>query len=172
MRASDTEMGGGVAVRVLLLGVGNILLSDEGVGVKVIEQLEARYSFPPEVTLVDGGTMGLELLPYFEECSHLFLLDAIRGEAPPGTLEVSELADPPAYFRQKISPHQIGLSEVLAVASLQECLPALVKLFGIVPEDLSTGLSLSASNAAAVEAAVAAVLIELANLGLSASPRV
>ncbi|MGV1098327.1 HyaD/HybD family hydrogenase maturation endopeptidase [Thiovibrio sp. JS02] len=160
-----------MAFDILVLGVGNILLSDEGVGVWIVEQLRARHVFSDRVTVIDGGTMGLELLPYLEGKSHLFLVDAVCAEGPPGTFTVKELPDPPAYFRQKISPHQIGLSEVMAVAAMQECLPAKVKLFGIVPKDLSTGLSLSVPVAAAAEQAISSLVAELDAMGLSVSLR-
>jgi len=150
--------------RVLVLGVGNILLSDEGAGVRVVEKLLEGGSFSPLVELIDGGTMGLELLPYLDEKSHLYIVDAIQSPEAPGTLLVQELDDPPAYFRQRISPHQIGLSELLAVAAMQDSLPRFVKLVGIVPLDLSTGLELSPPVAEAVSAAVSVLRNEIVAL--------
>lgn len=156
----------GQPLNVLVLGVGNVLLSDEGAGVRVVERLKASHRFPPQVELLDGGTMGLELLPWLEERSHLFIVDAIRSEDPPGSVVVRHLDDPPAYFHQKISPHQIGLSELLAVASLQGCLPSAVTLIGIAPSDLSTGISLSSQGEAAVARASNEVIAALTGLGI------
>ncbi|MFZ5776431.1 MAG: HyaD/HybD family hydrogenase maturation endopeptidase [Thermodesulfobacteriota bacterium] len=155
----------GQPLNVLVLGVGNVLLSDEGAGVRVIERLRKTHRFPGQVELLDGGTMGLELLPWLEERSHLFIVDAIRSDNPPGSVMVRQLDDPPAFFRQKISPHQIGLSELLAVASLQNCLPGSVTLFGITPADLSTGIELSPEGEAAVGRACNEVVAALATLG-------
>lgn len=156
----------GQPLNVLVLGVGNVLLSDEGAGVRVVERLLQSHRFPPQVELLDGGTMGLELLPWLEERSHLLIVDAIRSSDAPGSVVVRHLADPPSYFRQKISPHQIGLSELLAVASLQGCLPGSVTLIGIVPVDLETGIDLSPQGEAAVMQAANEVAAALAGLGL------
>lgn len=154
---------------ILVLGVGNVLLADEGAGVRVVEQLQRRYLFPPQVELIDGGTMGLDLLGYLDDKTHLFIVDAIISRKPPGSVVIEKLLDPPAYFRQKISPHQIGLSELLAVASMQGCLPPVITLFGIVPLDLATGLEMSCEVSRAVEQVVLAVVKELALLGVEGS---
>ena len=131
-----------------------------------MEQLQRRYLFPPQVELIDGGTMGLDLLGYLDDKTHLFIVDAIISPKPPGSVVIEKLLDPPAYFRQKISPHQIGLSELLAVASMQDCLPPDITLFGIVPLDLATGLEMSPEVSRAVEQVVLSVVEELALLGV------
>ena len=151
---------------ILVLGVGNVLLADEGAGVRAVEQLQRQYLFPPQVELIDGGTMGLDLLGYLDDKTHLFIVDAILSDKPPGSVVIEKLLDPPAYFRQKISPHQIGLSELLAVAAMQDCLPPSITLFGIVPLDLSTGMEMSPAVTAAVEQVVSAVVQELGLMGL------
>ena len=155
-----------MSANILVLGVGNVLLSDEGAGVRVVEQLQRSYVFPPQVELIDGGTMGLDLLGYLDDKSHLFIVDAIVSTQPPGSVLIEKLLDPPAYFRQKISPHQIGLSELLAVAAMQDCLPPAITLFGIVPLDLSTGIGLSREVSGAVGQVVLAVVQELGLLGV------
>jgi len=155
-----------MSLDILVLGVGNVLLTDEGAGVRAVEQLQRRYVFPPQVELIDGGTMGLDLLSYLDDKTHLFIVDAILSDKPPGSVVIEKLLDPPAYFRQKISPHQIGLSELLAVASMQDCLPPSITLFGIVPLDLSTGMEMSPAVTAAVEQVVLAVVQELGLMGL------
>ena len=155
-----------MADKILVLGVGNVLLSDEGAGVRAVEELQRRYTFPAQVELIDGGTMGLDLLGYLDDTTHLFIVDAILSPQPPGAVVIEKLPDPPAYFRQKISPHQIGLSELLAVASMQDCLPPSITLFGIVPLDLSTGMEMSPVVTAAVEQVVLAVVQELVLMGI------
>lgn len=154
-------------MNVLVLGIGNILLSDEGAGIKAVEELQKRYCMPPEVDIVDGGTMGLDLLPYLDNRSHLFIIDAVKSEKPPGTTTRIPLDDPPAYFRTKISPHQLGLSELLAVASITDSLPAAIVLFGIEPEKLATSLELSAAVAKNIAALADMVAAELEQIGFS-----
>lgn len=154
-------------MNVLVLGIGNILISDEGAGVRAIEDLQKRYTIPQEVSVVDGGTMGLDLLPYLDNLSHLFIVDAVRSEKPPGTPSRIPLEDPPAYFRTKISPHQLGLSELLAVASITDSLPDEIILFGIEPDKLDTSLEMSAvveNNIASLADMIAA---ELEQIGYS-----
>lgn len=155
-----------MSLDILVLGVGNVLLADEGAGVRAVEQLQRQYLFPSQVELIDGGTMGLDLLGYLDDKSHLFIVDAVVSSKPPGSVVIEKLLDPPAYFRQKISPHQIGLSELLAVAAMQDCLPPCITLFGIVPLDLSTGIELSPEVNAAVGHVVLAVVKELGLLGV------
>jgi hydrogenase maturation protease len=111
-------------VRALVMGVGNVLLSDEGVGVRIIEELEHRYRFPEEVEILDGGTSGIELLRFFDERDHLIIVDAVSADHPPGTVMRIEGADVPATFETRITPHQLGLSDLLATAKLTGQMPA------------------------------------------------
>lgn len=153
-------------MNILVLGIGNMLLSDEGAGNKAVEDLQQRFHFPPEVEVVDGGTMGLDLLPYLDDRTHLFIIDAVKSGNAPGTMVRLELDNPPAYFRTKISPHQLGLSEVLAVATLTDNLPPKIVLFGIEPKDLSTGLGMSPEVAENIGRLAEMVVDELTGLGL------
>lgn len=149
---------------VLVLGLGNILLSDEGVGVKVVEELQNRYDCSDAVEIVDGGTMGLELLPYFEERSHILIVDAVKSGNEPGT--VTRIKDPPAFLQEKTSPHQIGLPDVLRIAAITDSLPQNVMLFGMEPKRLSTGLNLSAEVAQSFDRLVEMVVAELDKIGI------
>lgn len=153
-------------MNVLILGIGNLLLADEGLGVKVVEDLQARYHFPAEVTVIDGGTMGLDLLPYLDDRTHMFIVDAVRSDQEPGSVLRLELDDPPAYFRTKISPHQLGISDVLAVAAMGGNLPGKIVLFGAVPKDLSTGLDLSPEASQSVRRLSNLITDDLKNMGL------
>ncbi len=165
-------MDQGQALNVLVLGVGNILLSDEGAGVRAVERLQQRYCLPEGLEVVDGGTSGLDLLPLIEGRSHLFIMDALASKGQqPGEVQRLDLSASPGYFRQKISPHQLGLSDVFAVAELSGTLPQRILLFGIEPQELSTGLSLSPEVAAGLDAAVDLLLCELQALGLRLEPR-
>ncbi len=128
---------------ILVLGIGNILLSDEGAGVRAVEYLNAHYKIPPQLTLVDGGTMGLEILPYLEDKDCLIIVDAAALGKAPGYVSRDELIDAGVFFRNKISPHQLGLSEVLGAATLTGCLPGKIILLGIEPGKLDAGLEFS-----------------------------
>ncbi|MFW6054529.1 MAG: HyaD/HybD family hydrogenase maturation endopeptidase [Thermodesulfobacteriota bacterium] len=159
---NDQERAG-----ILVLGVGNILLSDEGVGVRAVQRLEEEYVLPPEVEVLDGGTSGLELLGYIEHRERLFLIDAVHKQGlQPGSTFRKVLQDPPAYFQQKITPHQLGLSDVLAAAALTESLPEQITLYGIVPKNLETGLELSAEAARGVEKILNMILKDLKEVGI------
>jgi len=152
-------------LNVLVLGLGNILLSDEGVGVRAIEELQHRYDCSDVVEIVDGGTVGFELLPYFDERSHVLIVDAVKADNKPGT--IVRIDDPPAYFRARTSPHQIGLADVMGLAVITDNLPDNIALFGIEPKQLSTGLTLSSEVAQNLSRLVDMVVAELEAIGVN-----
>ncbi|UCV03513.1 HyaD/HybD family hydrogenase maturation endopeptidase [Dechloromonas denitrificans] len=123
--------------RILVLGIGNILWADEGFGVRCAEALNAGWQFPPQVTLMDGGTQGLYLLPYVQEADCLLVFDAVDYGDPPGTLRevVGDLV-PRFMGAKKMSLHQTGFQEVLMAAELTGKLPAELVLIGVQPEEL------------------------------------
>ena len=159
--------------RILILGVGNILLSDEGVGVRAVEQLEKSYAFPEDVELLDGGTSGMELISHIENREHLWIIDAVKqaGLQPGDTLR-KDLENPPAYFQQKITPHQLGLSDVLAAASLTDCLPGQIRLYGIVPQSLATGIDLTKAASRGMEDVVDRIRADLQEMGMESRAKV
>ena len=152
-------------MRVLVLGLGNILLRDEGVGVRVIEALAERYVMPAEVEIVDGGTSGMDLLDTIAGCDHLLICDAVRADAPPASVIKLTNAQVPALFRNRFSPHQLGVADVLATLMLTGETPASLTLIGVMPIDLELGLDLSPAVAVAAERAVAWLAAELRALG-------
>ena len=119
--------------KILVLGLGNILLQDEGLGVRTVERLMADFSLPPEVEALDGGVMGLDLLPRLEGVSALLIVDAVRAGWPPGTLVRLEGDAIPAALAHKMSMHQSGLQELLAVSAFRGSLPPHVVLCGLEP---------------------------------------
>ena len=152
----------------LVLGLGNILLGDEGVGVRVVERLLELYEFPEGVRVMDGGTLGLDLLPYVEEASRLLVIDAVQARKPPGTLVRMEGDEIPVFLdASKVSPHQEGLQDLLAVAVLKGYLPDEVVCWGAQIEALGVGLELSEPVAAQVDALGQMVLGELARWGVN-----
>jgi hydrogenase maturation protease len=105
-------------MNVLVLGIGNVLMMDDSVGVRAIEELQRRYHFPDGVELLDGGTSGIELLSHIEGRDNLIIIDALKSGHSPGTVVRVEGEDVPARFMTRISPHQLGLSDVLAAATI------------------------------------------------------
>jgi hydrogenase maturation protease len=134
----------------MVLGLGNILNRDEGVGVHALRALEDHLGQQPCVELVDGGVLGLNLLPLVEECSHLLILDAVDAGRPPGTLVELGRDEIPLYSGVKLSQHQVTFQEVLALAKIREGLPPYLHLLGVQPADLSIGLELSRAVAPAI----------------------
>lgn len=125
------------------MGLGNILLRDEGVGVHIIKTLKEAYDVPENVRLIDGGTMGLDLLPFIEGMDRVLIIDAVNLNKEPGTIEIIENDDIPSFISKKISIHQIGLPDVLAASRLLEITPGWTTLVGIQPESIGTGIEMT-----------------------------
>jgi hydrogenase maturation protease len=129
--------------RVIVLGLGNILLSDEGVGVHAVNALRDRYTFYPQVDIIDGGTMGLDLLPLFQSRNRILIIDAVDFGKPAGHVGILEGAAIPSVLNSKLSVHHIGLSDVLFAAKLMRETPLDVCLVGIQPKYLDVGLDMT-----------------------------
>jgi len=151
-----------------VLGIGNILLSDEGVGVRVIEALAGDGDWPAAVELIDGGTCGMELLDQLEDLDLLVVVDCVRGARPAGTPVVLRGDAVPVFFRTKLSPHQVGLSDVLASLELTGKAPHETVIIGIEPESLSLGMELTPTIAARLPELIALTRAELERRGLLA----
>jgi hydrogenase maturation protease len=158
------------APRTLLLGVGNILLSDEGVGVRVLERLVTAYDLPDEVLALDGGTLGLDLLHYLEGVQNLLIIDAVDMGKEPGSVIRLEGDEVPAFMSLKISPHQAGIPDLLFAAKLRDICPPNVVLWGVQPDSLEPGLDLSPHIEARVDELVGEVLDQLARWGSPLPP--
>ena len=131
--------------KITVLGLGNILLRDEGVGVHAIEELRKAYDFPENVEIIDGGTMGLDLLHFIEDADKLLIVDAVNLKKEPGTIAIIEDSDIPAFVSTKLSIHQIGLPDVIYALKLMDLTPPRMTLIGMQPESLETGLAMSAA---------------------------
>lgn len=152
---------------ILVLGLGNILLGDEGLGVRVIERLLEQYDFPEGVRVMDGGTLGLDLLPYLEDASRLLVVDAVQARKAPGALIRLVRDEIPVFLdASKVSPHQEGLQDLLAVAALKDYLPDEVVFWGAQIATLGVGLELSPAVAAKVDTLTDKVLEELDRWGV------
>jgi len=152
----------------VVLGLGNVLWADEGFGVRAAEALHAQYAMAPGVEIVDGGTQGFALMDYVVSADRLLVLDAIDFALPPGTLKVLRDAEVPSWGSVKISPHQNGFEELLAIAQLRGSAPASVTVIGVQPEQLDDfGGSLRPSVRARIAEAVALAVGELAAWGFA-----
>jgi len=130
-------------IRISLIGLGNILLQDEGVGVQAVEALRKSFDFPEDVRLIDGGTLGLDLLPFIEGMEGILFIDALDLQKEPGTIAIIEDKDLPSFLAPKLSLHQVGLSDLLFASSLMGIRPPKITLVGIQPEKVDVGLDLS-----------------------------
>lgn len=164
----------------LVLGIGNILLQDEGVGVVVARQLESARleaarsgaaqtscagGIPADTRIVDGGTLGLDLLPMIGEANQVVIIDAVNLGKAPGTVTVLHDDAVQAALSGHVSPHQIGVGDLVAAARLMGIMPARLALIGIQPGTIAIGLELTESVAAAVQVAADLALKELAEPG-------
>ena len=120
--------------RLLVLGLGNVLLGDDGVGAAAIASLLDQYAVPRGVRVLDGGTLGLALLPYLDEADDVILVDAIRSDGPPGTLVRLDGDQVAPAVATRLSPHQIGVSDLLDGARWLDRYPSRLVLLGLVPE--------------------------------------
>ncbi|MDI6849687.1 MAG: HyaD/HybD family hydrogenase maturation endopeptidase [Candidatus Saccharicenans sp.] len=131
--------------KIVVLGLGNILNRDEGAGVYALRKLEAIMpeDWKQRVELIEGGVLGLDLLPYVEKASRLLILDAVEAGGNPGEMVEFKNKEINTFFAGKISWHQLGFQEVLEVARVRGKYPEEVLLIGVIPGAIGIGLSLS-----------------------------
>jgi hydrogenase maturation protease len=157
---------------ILLLGIGNVLWADEGFGVRVIEHLQRYYRFPAQVKVLDGGTQGVYLVEHVQAAEVLVVFDAVDYGLPPGTLKRVEDADVPNFLgAKKMSLHQTGFQEVLAMAQMLGAYPRRLLLLGVQPVELEDyGGSLRPETKAQMQPAIELALAYLAEFGITAEP--
>ncbi len=158
--------------RTLILGIGNVLWADEGFGVRAVERLASRYQFGPQVRLLDGGTQGIYLLDQVRWAEVLVVFDAVDYGLPPGTLKRVAGAEVPRFLgAKKMSLHQTGFQEVLALADLMGEYPRHLLLIGVQPVALDDfGGSLAPEVKACLEPAMTIAIEFLDGLGVSWEP--
>ena len=157
--------------RLLILGLGNVLCGDDGLGVAAVEVLARSHRVPEGVRILDGGTLGLALLPYLEDAESALLVDAIRADAPPGAPIRLAGADVAPAVLERLSPHQIGVADLLAGARWRGRSPRRLVLLGLVPETLELGLGRSAAVEASLPALVERIVLEARALGHELVPK-
>jgi hydrogenase maturation protease len=159
-----------MASKVCVIGLGNMLMQDDAVGLRVAEALKETCRFEPPIDLVDGGTAGLDLLPLIEGYEMVLFVDAIDAGEPPGTVVTAEGDAVPSVLTA-CSAHHAGLSDLLFAARLSGHLPAHVCLVGIQPESVDIGLCLTETIKKRLDLLSATVLERLQEWGVKMSAR-
>ncbi|NPA32877.1 MAG: HyaD/HybD family hydrogenase maturation endopeptidase [Aquificae bacterium] len=150
---------------ITVLGVGNILLSDEGLGVRAVEELSRLYELPPDVRALDGGTLGIDLMYHLRGTEKLIVVDAVLGGGEPGTIYVFKGNEVKKYFRKKVSAHELGIQEVLALMELTGQNPEEVVLIGMEPKSLELSTELSDEVARRIPLLVERIVSQLGKWG-------
>jgi hydrogenase maturation protease len=153
------------ATQLLVLGLGNVLLSDDGVGPATISLLRVGHQPPEGVLVLDGGTLGLSLLSYIEDAETVLLVDAVKADAPAGTLVRLDGDDVGPAVATRLSPHQVGVADLLEGARWHERQPRRLVLLGIVPDTFELGVGLSPAVGLAVPELVRHIVAEARRLG-------
>ena len=149
-----------------ILGVGNVLCTDDGLGPYVIKVLEAQFDFSEHVEVIDVGTPGLDFTPYLADARMVIVIDTVKGEEAAGSLRLLRdgeiVAKPPP---SRMSPHEPGLREALMATEFSDSSPEEIILVGVVPESTEGGTKLTDAVRSAVPQVVDAVMVELERLG-------
>ncbi|MCU7830330.1 MAG: HyaD/HybD family hydrogenase maturation endopeptidase [Candidatus Thiodiazotropha sp. (ex Myrtea sp. 'scaly one' KF741663)] len=161
------------APSVLILGIGNLLWADEGFGVRALETLQRSYEFPDNVRLLDGGTQGIYLVQHIREAEILVVFDAVDYGLPGGTLKRVKGTEVPKFMgAKKVSLHQTGFQEVLAMAEMLGDYPEHLLLVGVQPVELEDyGGSLRSEVKAQIMPAIQLALDYLSDLGVESRQR-
>ena len=155
---------------IMVLGVGNLLMTDEGVGIQVVKRLEDNYRFPENVSVRDGGVLGVNLLGVISEADHLIVVDAVRNGGEPGDLHRLEGEKIPRRILAKNSLHQVDLLEALTLCQALDKVPETV-ILGVEPKDIeSVGLELTDPVLERMDDLIDMVLTELDALGVVPVP--
>ena len=152
-------------MRAVVLGIGNTILTDEAAGVRAAEALERAYQVPANVQVIDGGTSGMEMIEDLSNLDFLIVLDAVKTGAAPGTVVRIAGDEIPVFFRQKLSPHQIALPDVLASLELLGTLPKEIIVLGVEPISLELGIEMTPTIAEKVPVLAAMAAAELVARG-------
>jgi hydrogenase maturation protease len=132
--------------KITILGIGNTLFSDEGVGIHLLPLLEEALKDDENIEIIEGLTDGMKLLGPVEDAENLIIIDAINAGKVGGTIIVLEGDEIPAYFGIKMSIHQLGFQEVLLAAKMRDRYPKQIMMFGMQPTSLQMGIELTEIN--------------------------
>jgi hydrogenase maturation protease len=154
----------------VVLGIGNTILRDEAAGVRTVEALEKAFQMPANVLVIDGGTSGMEMIEDLSNVDLLIVIDVVKTGAPPGTVVKIAGADIPVFFRNKLSPHQIGLPDVLASLELLDTIPKEIVVLGVEPISLELGMEMTPTVAATIPQLLQLAVDELTAHGYLLEP--
>jgi len=152
--------------KVVILGIGNLLLSDEGIGIKTLEELSKNFEFPEEVELVDGGTLGLGLLEFVEQATHLLVVDAIEGGGKPGTLYEFKGKDLLPQVAERLSLHEVSFLDILNLAKLRGKIPEEIVILGVEPGSLEMSTNLTEEVKSKIPELITRILAVLKDWGI------
>lgn len=159
MNTTDKKIG--------IVGIGNLICGDEGFGIHTVRYLEENYTFPDNVLLQDAGTAGIYLSPFLEECDPVFVIDVVDIDAEPGSMHYYSTDDVKlGNIQTKMSPHQLGLLEILEICKLRDAAPECVEFYCVVPQDLDTSMELSEAVAPRVTEIAEKILARLDEQGV------
>lgn len=155
-----------------IIGIGNLICGDEGFGVHTINYFEENYIFPENVLLKDAGTAGIYMSPFLEECDPVIVIDVVDIDAEPGSMHYYDVNDiKMGNIQTKMSPHQLGLLEILEICKLRDAAPENVEFYCVVPKDLDTSLELSDVVAPRVKEIAGMILKRLKDFGVEVQKR-
>jgi hydrogenase maturation protease len=158
---------------ICVLGLGNVLMGDDGLGPAVVNAFEAEYAVGPDVEVVDLGTPGLDLLPWLADIDRVILVDTVKSDLPPGTLRLYEKADLLRHVPvARVGPHDLGVKEALLALEFAGRAPREVVVIGVVPGRTEMALALTPPVEAAIPLAVAAITATLKRFGAAPTRRV
>jgi hydrogenase maturation protease len=155
-------------VKTTVVGIGNVLVGDDGVGVWLVQRLLSRYRFEPEIEILDGGTLGLGLVTYLSDTDRLVIIDAATTGGVPGSVVVLREQDVPAILRATLSAHEASLCDLLAALTLLGRTPSEFVAIGIEPRSLAPSIELSDPVRDALDRAEHEVVAQLAGWGITA----
>ncbi|OHC66233.1 MAG: hydrogenase 2 maturation endopeptidase [Rhodocyclales bacterium RIFCSPLOWO2_02_FULL_63_24] len=157
-------------MRAVVLGIGNTILTDEAAGVRAVEALQQAYRLPENVLAIDGGTSGMEMIEDLSNLDFLIVLDVVKTGAAPGTVVKIAGDEIPVFFRNKLSPHQIALPDVLASLELLDTMPKEIVVLGVEFISLELGMEMTPTVAEKVPVLAAMAAAELATRGYALEP--
>ena len=160
-----------MSLATIVLGLGNVAQADDGLGIHAVRELQARFDLPPGIEVIEGGTAGLLLVPVLSDADRAVIVDAIDLGAGPGTLHRLEGEAWSKPFMRRLSPHDVGLSDLLGTTALAGALPTEWVLLGLQPERIGWGCVPTATVAAAIPALIDVLVDQLREWGLRVDRR-
>lgn len=154
-------------------GIGNYILGDEGFGVHVVHHLQQHYDYSEdEIDIQDVGTAGIYMAPFLEECDPVLVIDVVDIKGEPGSFHFFNLADVKAgNFQMRMSPHQLGLLEIIEVSKLRDAAPEKMEFYTVIPKDLIDTVELSDIVARRKLEVVDMIVKRLHELGATITPK-